>query len=249
MLAVQSGGAMREREYEVMASVEDRHFWFVQTRAIIRDAMVAAGLGPDSRVMDLGCGTGGTMRTLKDLVDWTGVDVNPFAARLAQERSGAPVVVAEAARLPFDDQAFDGVTALDVLEHIQDDAAALREIRRVLRPGGALIATVPCHPILFSSHDRALQHVRRYTRTGFLERLRDADFTVQRATWVNSLLFPLAAATRLADRLRPDRKATSDAALGLGPLNDVFLRVFGWERRLLRHVDMPIGLTLMVVAR
>ena len=240
---------MREREYELMASVEDRHFWFVQTRAIIRDAMAAAGLAPHSRVMDLGCGTGGTMRSLRGLADWTGVDVNPFAAQLAQDRSGAPVIVAAAAALPFADAAFDGVTALDVLEHIEDDAAALREVRRVLRPGGALVATVPCHPILFSGHDRALQHVRRYTRAQFLDRLTGAGFVPERVTWVNSLLFPLAAATRLASRLRHGDEAASDAAMQLGPLNGVFLRVFGLERRMLRHVDMPFGLTLLVVAR
>lgn len=240
---------MRAREYEVMAAVEDRHFWFVQTRAIIRDALVAAGVAPDDRVLDLGCGTGGTMRTLKDVATWTGVDVNPFAARLAEERSGAPVTLAEAAALPFPDGAFDAVTALDVLEHIDDDASALQEVRRVLRPGGALVATVPCHPILFSAHDRALQHVRRYTRAQFLARLADAGFVPERTTWVNSLLFPLAATARLASRLRPDRGTDSDAALGLGLLNGVFMQVFGLERRLLRHVDMPIGLTLLVVAR
>jgi ubiquinone/menaquinone biosynthesis C-methylase UbiE len=240
---------MRAREYEVMAAVEDRHFWFVQTRGIIRDAMVAAGIGPDSRVMDLGCGTGGTMRTLRGLADWTGVDVNPFAAQLARERSGAPVRIAEAAALPFPDATFDGVTALDVLEHIPDDAAALAEVRRVLKPGGALIATVPCHPILFSDHDRALQHVRRYTRAQFLARVGQAGFVPERVTWVNALLFPLAAAARLASRARPARGADSDAALGLGPLNGVFNRVFGLERRMLRHVDMPFGLTLLVVAR
>ncbi len=240
---------MREREYEVMASVEDRHFWFVQTRAIIRDVMTEAGLGPAERVMDLGCGTGGTMRTLRGLADWTGVDVNPFAAQLAQDRSGAPVVVAAAHNLPFSDEAFDGVTALDVLEHIDDDLAALREVRRVLRRGGALVATVPCHPILFSDHDRALQHVRRYTRTQFLDRLTQAGFVPERVTWVNSLLFPLAAAARLASRVRPNQRVDSDAALGLGLLNEVFLQVFGWERRMLRYVDMPFGLTLLVVAR
>ena len=173
---------MDDREYEVMAAVEDRHFWFVGIRAIVKDAYLAAGLGPESRVLDVGCGTGGMMRTMQGLGRFTGLDSSPKAADFARRRSGNPVEVGDATALPFADDSFDGVTALDVLEHVPDDAAAAREIRRVLKPGGTLIATVPCHPWLFSAHDEALHHVRRYTRPGFLALLRDAGFTIERAT-------------------------------------------------------------------
>lgn len=242
---------MDDREYECMAAVEDRHFWFVGIRGMILDAYIAAGLDHDSRVLDVGCATGGMMAALSGLGRFTGLDANPKAAEMARVKSGNPVVIGNATAMPFDDDAFDGVTALDVLEHIEDDAAAVHEIRRVLKPGGPLIATVPCHPALYSGHDKALHHVRRYKRLQFIALLENAGFTIERATWTNSLLFPAVAAHRLASRLlwmnQPDRP--SDAAAKVGPMNHLLTRVFEAERSLVRKHDLPFGLSMLVVAR
>ena len=202
---------MEDREYEVMASVEERHFWFVGTRGIVKDAFLAAGIRPEHRVLDLGCGTGGTMLALAGLAQFTGLDVSPLAADFASRKTGNRVVAGSATALPFDDASFDAVLSLDVYEHVTDDAAALAETRRVLRPGGILIATVPCHPSLYSEHDRALHHVRRYTREGFLAVLSRAGFAAERATWTNSLLFPVAAAHRFLSRALPARKSGTAA--------------------------------------
>jgi len=242
---------MEQNEYDVMAAVEDRHFWFVGTRGIVRDAFVRARPGPDALVLDIGCGTGGTMRALAGLARFVGLDMSPTAARFAADRTGNAVVAGVATALPFADGSFDGVLALDVIEHIPDDALALREARRVLRPGGVFIATVPCHQSLFTEHDEALHHVRRYSRDAFLERVRGAGLTPERVTWTNTLLFPLAATVRLASRTfpRPLGPLHSDATRAVGPFNPVFTAVFGLERRLLRRTDMPFGLGLLVVAR
>ena len=241
---------MERREYEIMAAVEDRHFWFVGIRAMVRDAYLAAGLGPGSEVLDVGCATGGMMRVLQGEGRFTGLDASPVAAAMAQERSGNPVVIGDATAMPFGDASFDGVMALDVLEHIEDDRAAVSEIRRVLKPGGALIASVPCHPILFSRHDKALQHVRRYTRGQFLGLLSQGGFRPQQVAWTNSLLFPVAASARLASRvLHGLESKDSDAGVKVGALNPLLVRLFEAERRLARKVDMPFGLSLLVVAR
>ncbi|MBM4395284.1 MAG: class I SAM-dependent methyltransferase [Deltaproteobacteria bacterium] len=243
---------MEEREYEVMASVEDRHFWFVGTRGMVRDAVLAARLPRDAEVLDLGCGTGGTMKALAGLGRFTGLDTNETAARLAERRTGNRVVLGSGTSLPFGDASFDAVLALDVFEHIEDDLAAVREARRVLRPGGALVATVPCHPFLWSAHDRALHHVRRYTRPGFLAVLREGGFRVERATWTNAILFPAVAAVRLAGRAVPrhgEGAPRSDAQVRLGPLNGLLSAVFQAERRLVRRLDLPFGVSLLVVAR
>jgi SAM-dependent methyltransferase len=242
---------MDDREYEIMAAVEDCHFWFVGIRGIVRDAYLAAGLGPESRVLDVGCATGGMMRMMQGLGRFTGLDANPKAAAMARERSGNPVIVSSATDMPFETASFDAVTALDVLEHIEDHAAAVREIRRVLKPGGPLIATVPCHPALYSAHDAALHHVRRYTRPEFLALLQAGGFTVERVTWTNSLLYPVAAAHRFATRLihGKDGGTHSDAGTTVGPLNALLTRVFQAERRMVQRHDLPFGLSLMVVAR
>jgi SAM-dependent methyltransferase len=242
---------MEEREYEVMAAVEDRHFWFVGTRGIVADACAAAGLGPGSTVLDVGCGTGGTMRAVSCIGRFVGVDMNPTAVRLARRRTGNLVMLADCRALPFADGSFDGVLALDTFEHITDDVCAMGEVCRVLRPGCVLVTTVPCHPVLYAEHDRALHHVRRYTRKEFLCRVREAGFEVERTTWINALLFPPAAVFRLASRLltRAEDPANSDAGMALGPLNGFLTRVFQAERAILRRVDLPFGLGLLIVAR
>lgn len=242
---------MERSEYETMASVEDRHFWFVATRAIVKDAVLAAGIRPDSAVLDVGCGTGGTMKALAGCCLLTGVEPHPPAAELAASRSGRPVVAGNALDLPFANGSFDGALCLDVFEHIVDDRGAIEEIRRIVRPGGVLVATVPCHPWLFSEHDEALHHVRRYTRKQFVGLLRRGGFVPERVTWINSFLFPVAAAHRLASRLLADHDAParSDAAVRLGPFNEALKAVFLAERRVLALTDLPFGLGLLAVAR
>lgn len=242
---------MEEREYENMAAVEDRHFWFVAMRAIVRDAFEALGLPRDARVLDLGCGTGGTMKALRGLARFTGLDRSPTAARFASRRTGEAVLCGVATDLPIMAASVDAVLALDVFEHVPDDGRAVVEVRRVLKPGGALVATVPCHPALFSEHDRALHHVRRYTRDGFLALLRAHGLHPIRVTWTDATLFPLVAAVRWLRRARGAGPVNerSDASRAVGPLNAVLKQVMMAERRFLRRGDLPWGLGLMVVAR
>lgn len=242
---------MEEREYETMAAVEDRHFWFVAMRATVRDAFESLRLPPDARVLDVGCGTGGTVKALRGLARFTGLDMSPTAARFAARRTGEAVLCGMATDLPLQDASMDAVLALDVFEHVPDDGRAVAEVRRVLRPGGALVATVPCHPALFSEHDRALHHVRRYTRDGFLGLLRAHGLHPERVTWTDASLFPLVAAVRWLRRARGNGPATarSDASRGVGPLNEVLKAVMMAERRVLKRWDLPWGLGLLVVAR
>ncbi len=242
---------MEEREYETMAAVEDRHFWFVAMRATVRDAFTALDLPSDARVLDLGCGTGGTMKALHGLARFTGLDMSPTAARFAAHRTGEAVVCGLATDLPVRGASVDAVLALDVFEHIPDDGRAVAEVRRVLKPGGALVATVPCHPALFSEHDRALHHVRRYTRDGFLALLRAHGLHPVRVTWTNATLYPLVATLRWLGRIRSTGHvaARSDASRAVGPLNAVLKQVMMMERRFLQRRDLPWGLGLLVVAR
>jgi len=242
---------MEEREYETMAGVEDRHFWFVGTRAMVKDAFLAAGVRTEDRVLDIGCGTGGTMRALHGLAGFVGMDMNKEATRLARRSTGNPVVKGSATAQPFEDGSFDCIMALDVFEHIPDDALAVAETRRVLRPGGTLITTVPCHQSLFSAHDEALHHVRRYSRRGFIDLLESGGFEPRRVTWTNSLLFPVAAGHRwLSNALRrKGHEPKSDASVRLGPMNGLLTRIFMLERRIVARTDMPFGLSLLVVCR
>lgn len=242
---------MEEREYENMAAVEDRHFWFVAMRAIVRDTFEALGLPRSAKVLDLGCGTGGTMKALGDLALLAGLDMSLTAARFAAQRSGKTVLCGLATDLPVRDASLDAVLALDVFEHIADHGKAVAEVRRVLRPGGVLVATVPCHPALFSEHDKALHHIRRYTKEGFVTLLRFYGLDPIRATWTDATLFPLVAVIRLVQRILGTRRTPprSDASRALGPMNEALKVVMMLEREILRWRDLPWGLGLLVVAR
>lgn len=243
---------MELREYELMARDEAVHPWFIATRGIIRDCFKKAGVTPESRVLDVGCATGGTMKTLAGTARFVGLDSSPVAARLARELSGAEVVMADATRMPFDSASFDAVVACHILEHIDDHDAAVSEIHRVLKPGCPLIALVPCHQFMYNQHDRSLHHVRRYSRAEFLDLLRRNGFETEKVAWTNSLVFPATVMTRLISRIGPKGASTgrgSDTTHRLGPLLPLLNAVTGAERILTRGAWQPFGVGLMVIAR
>ena len=243
---------MELREYELMARDEAVHPWFIATRGIIRDCFIAAGATPESRVLDVGCATGGTMKTLAGMARFVGLDSSPVAARLARELSGAEVVMADATMMPFDSASFDAVVACHILEHIEDHDAAVSEIHRILKPGCPLIALVPCHQFMYNHHDRALHHVRRYSRAGFLDLLRRNGFVPEKVAWTNSIVFPATVLTRLFSRIGPigmPANLGSDTSHGLGPLLPILNAVTGAERLLTRSGWQPVGVGLVVTAR
>lgn len=184
--------------------LESWHFWFVGRRALVR-GLLARHLGPaPQRLLDVGCGTGHLARELLAAGHRVAaVDLLPEA--LAAARADAPgvgLLRADAGRLPLAAGGFDAVTALDVLEHV-DDAAALAELRRVVRPGGLLVLTVPAAPWLWSHRDEAAGHRRRYTRKRLEAALARAGFAPLELGAYQCALFPAVAASRLLGRRGP----------------------------------------------
>lgn len=178
---------------EVLTRVEDRHWWYAERRRLL--ARVLRGLTP-GRALDVGAAGGGNTRVLADLGwDALALEYTPTGAQVAARR-GIPVVRGDATRLPVADAALDLVIALDVLEHLEDDAAAAGEIFRALRPGGRLVVTVPVDPRLWSAHDEAVGHVRRYTVPEVVDLLTAAGFrVVGHRSWM-VLLRPVVALRR-----------------------------------------------------
>jgi SAM-dependent methyltransferase len=230
-------------------SLEDTHWWFVVRRRIVLDAATPAPPRPWRRILEVGCGTGGTMRALRVRFPDAavkGVEPADSAARLAAAKGG-DVESGTFENLPAEPSSFDLVLALDVLEHLADDGLGLAEAFRVLRPGGRLIVTVPALPSQWSVHDELNAHFRRYTREGLVATARRAGFDVRRATYFNSLLLPLAGLERTA--LRVLRLPRSPAvALPPRPINAVLRTVFELERPILARTDLPLGLSLLLVA-
>ena len=243
---------MDRAEYARMAEAEARHFWFVGTRAVIRTALARA-LGPGgaaNRLVDLGCGTGSTLDAIEGASLRVGIDPSPDALGFARERNGCAFAWGSAEALPFRDASFDAALALDVLEHVPDDARAAREARRVLRPGGVLVVTVPAFRSLWSAHDDALHHLRRYRKSEVRRLLEEAGLEVLEAGYYNFFLFPPIAATRLVGRmLRRDGPARSDLSVPPRPLNALLAAILRSERHLVGRVPLPFGVSILAVAR
>ncbi|GMV42778.1 MAG: hypothetical protein AMXMBFR64_44940 [Myxococcales bacterium] len=247
---------MERREYETMFLHEDVHWWFVGTRRVILALAERELRGRAARVLDVGCGTGATLAALARVVgaegDVRGVEPDAGALEFCARRGLSGVVQGRAEALPFDDGSFDLVLALDVIEHIEDDAAAVRELARVTRPGGAVLVTVPAHPLLWSRHDEALHHVRRYRRGELVRVLRGAGLRIETLSWYNTALLPVVAAVRLGQRAIAGLGGAkgvprSDVSLPPRPVNAALGALLGAERHLIGR--LPFGVSLIALAR
>ena len=243
---------MEAAEYRKLAEVEDAMWYFRALHSHAeREVLAAVGDGKGA-LLDAGCGTGGLIRRLAPrhaAWRWSGVDLEPVACALARERAGAGVEIHEASvtALPFGDGTFDAVVSADVLYHVDDDVAALREFFRVLRPGGVAVINVPAYRWLWSYHDVAVHSRRRYSRSEALAKLRAAGFGEARATYWNTLPFPLVVVRR---KLFSAPQGGSDVHLFPAPLEAAFNAAMAVERAWLRAVGpLPFGSSVLVVAR
>ena len=239
---------MKAEELERLASFEEWYWWHRGRRKIIC-RILQRYAPPHARILDVGCGTGATTAALSRFGGVSGLDMGLDALRHAHAR-GLPVARGSAENLPVGDATLDVVVALDVLEHLDDDRRALGEILRVLRPGGLLLATVPAYPFLWSSHDVALGHRRRYRRAELRERLSTAGFEITLSSYVMGSILPAAIVVRLAERLWRRQGPAESGYLTLPrPLNDLLARVVGLDGYLVRIMVLPFGLSVVAVAR
>ena len=232
---------MRPEAYDEMRAVEERHWWFRGRRSLLWALLWrAGGLPYPARVLDAGCGTGRNLVEFSGLGPAAGVDPAAEAIEACSARGLEDVHQARLDALPFPDASFDLLLATDVLEHVDDDAGALRELRRVAAPGAVLLVTVPAHPRLWSEHDAALHHVRRYRRPELLARVREAGFAPVVVTWWNAFLLAPIALARLAGR----GSSTPEAS------NRALEAVLTLEARLVRGgTDLPAGVSLALAAK
>jgi SAM-dependent methyltransferase len=241
---------MEPRLFEDMVALEREHWWFVG-RARILSALVESECarrgGKVERLVDVGTGTGALLAELAPYArEATGVESDPVPLRIARER-GLDVREAGADDLPFEDASVDLVTAFDVLEHVPDDEGAVAEVRRVLRPGGSAVVSVPAYGWLWSGHDVVHGHRRRYTRRTLGAVLRRGGLVPRRLGYFNAWLLPAAALARLAGRVRRRPPETDTRPLP-ARLNAVLLRVFASERARVLDGGFPAGLSVFAVA-
>jgi SAM-dependent methyltransferase len=238
---------VKEEELERLASFEEWYWWHRGRRTMVC-RILERYAPPQARILDVGCGTGATTAALLRFGDVSGFDMGLAGLRHAQAR-GLPVARGSAENLPAGDASFDVVVALDVLEHLDDDRRALAEILRVLRPGGILLATVPAYAFLWSSHDEALGHRRRYVRKQLRDRITGAGFEIVLCSYVMAAILPIAIVVRLAERWWP-RQGPRESGYFLlpRPLNALLAHVAGLGGWLVRILVLPFGLSIVAVA-
>ena len=235
-----------------MHRVEDSHWWFVGRRLILESFLreiVQKIRTPHSalRILDVGCGTGANLEMLQKFGAAEGVDVSDEALEFCQSK-GLKTHKGLAEKLPFADESFDLVTALDVVEHLDDDLAGLREMNRVLKPGGRTLIFVPAFMWLWGVQDDVSNHRIRYTKKQIVERLRLANFEIERATYANWTFFaPILAGRFLmkATGLKPE----SENNINVSALNGVFGQLFGAERFWLKNFNFPFGVSIVITAK
>ena len=243
---------MEQHTYGIMDEVEGSHWWFVGRRAILESFLrtICSRLKTqDSRlsILDVGCGTGANLEMLAQFGAAEGVDVSDDALEFCR-RKGLKVQKGLAETLPYEDDSFDLTTALDVIEHLDDDIAGLKEMHRVTKPGGYSLIFVPAFMWLWGVQDDISNHRIRYTRKQIVERLEKAEYTVERATYANFTFFAPILGGRTAMKLT-GIKPVSENNLNISALNGIFGKLFGAERFWLKNFDFPFGVSIVVQAR
>ena len=232
--------------------VEDDHWWYRGRRLVLDSVLRRLELPPSIAILDAGCGSGRNMIELARFGTVTGLELAQASAELARARGVGEVVIGSLDAMPFADASFDLALALDVIEHLDDDRGALRELRRVVRPGGTLLLTVPAYPWLWSEHDIVNHHRRRYTRHSLDAAAADAGWSRFTTTYFNGLLLPAAVGYRTLKRLRrAPTHSGGDLERAPSPaLNALLERPLRAEARLIaRGRRIPAGLSLLSLYR
>ena len=234
--------------YEKMAELDERHWWYCARRDILA-ALIRRVVRPpaDAAILEIGCGTGHNLAMLGQFGQVDALELDDQARGVAEKRLGRSIMSAplpELAGVP--DRYYDLVGTFDVIEHIDDDAAALASIAKRLKPGGKFVMTVPAHQWMWSAHDTINHHKRRYSKRALKKLIDDSPLKLKRIGHFNSLLFPLAIAERLASKALG--REEGDLKLPPAPLNAALRRAFATERHLIGRLPLPPGLSLFAVA-
>jgi SAM-dependent methyltransferase len=234
--------------YDRMAEIDQDHWWFVARRKIIT-ALIERHrpkAGP-LKILEVGCGTGSNIAMLQQFGSVDAVEPDDGARALAEARSGLTIkggYLPDGVRLP--DGHYDLIVLLDVLEHIPEDEPALAALRSKLAPGGRIIVTVPAMPWLWSAHDAAHHHQRRYTAQTLTAVFNHAGLKLRHRTYFNTVLFPLIVAARAVGKLTG--REGGDDAMPPPALNRLLETLFGAERYWVPGRTLPFGVSLAVVA-
>ena len=256
MIEAETTEAMHKHEYARLAARESFYFWNVGRREILREVLWRHLPSPnDLTILDLGCGPGGNIKLLAEFGEVTGLDVSEEALRFARKYNFAKLILGDGKNLPFRDNSYDLVTSLDVLEHLHDDQKAIKEVFRVLRPGGFFLISVPAHTWLWSDHDEAMLHKRRYPEKEILFKLRAAGFETLEKSHFVTIAVPINFFRKIKDSISrkvfPGKQKvaeTYDVEFS-ETVNGFLLFLLRLEKFMIRFISLPLGTSIFVIAK
>ena len=242
---------MQSHHYPILYEVEETHWWYVGRRRIIEtlvEKICEKLSNTNPSILDVGCGTGANLKMLAAYGPAEGVDISSQAVEFCRQRGLDSVKLGAIECLPYDDNSFDLITALDVIEHLDDDVAGLKEMRRVLCRDGHLLLFVPAFMFLWGVQDDVSNHRRRYTLPGLLKAVEEAGFSIEWASYANISFFLPVLAVRSVMRWLGMR-ASTEYGINIPQLNGPFSRLFAAERFVLPRRRLPFGVSAVCIAR
>lgn len=240
---------MDRATYDRMRVLQENHWWFRGRRSILTRLIGALGLPKPAQVLEVGCGPGGNLTMLRRFGEVVAMEPDEASRAYAADRTGVRVEPGFLPDdLPFAPESFDLVCAFDVIEHVDEDAASVASLARLIRPGGYFATTVPAQPWMWSRHDELHHHKRRYRIGAYRALFEAAGLDVVKSSYFNVLLFPPIAAVR-AVKMLTGSAAADDDAMPPAPLNSLLTGLFAAERHWLAHAPLPIGVSIVLIAR
>lgn len=245
---------MEEAEYIKMAEQESSYWWYVGRINIVKSQLKR--IRPELpkkklRILNIGSGTGGTIPMLQEFGEVYNVDVSAQALKVLKEKGIKNLYKVKGIKLPFKDNFFDVVIALDVLEHIEDDLGALREWSRVMVDSARIIITVPAYQWLWSEHDESLHHFRRHTASGLHRLVNQANIKVRKRSYMITFTFPLVVGYRFMSavfKIKKDQSTTSHVKVPK-VINSLFINLLKLESVILNKVSLPFGTSVLLIGR
>ena len=238
---------MRKNLYADLYTLEESHWWHRAKRTLCLSFIQKVSQGKKTKILDIGCGTGGNIKAFSQFGTTYGIDNSKSAIEFCTKRRLKRVKIGSAYASGMPASFFDVVTLLDVLEHIEEKKA-LREIKRVLKPGGTLIITVPAYQLLWSEWDVVLHHKRRYNKTQLTGLLTTEGFVINKCSYLYSFLFLPVLLIRSLKMLVKKKEYTSDFTINAKPINNFLLFLATIEQRILMARQIPFGTSIICIA-
>ena len=242
---------MKDTAIEKMSSIEDENWWHEGRRKILCDIIRdIRGERKDLKILDVGCGPGGTTVSFLEFGTVVGTDFSASALKIASQKGIKNVLKSNLLNPPFKNEIFDVITTLDVIEHINEDVEVLKKLQKLLKSDGCLIITVPAFQFLWSEHDVAVSHVRRYNISTLAKILHNSGFKIVRISYFVSFLFPLVAMYRILKKTNVDKENPKPNMVKFPYIiNKILEKIMKLENRLLKKINFPFGTSIICIAK